>query len=360
MHPPIARLLDANFNRAREALRVMEDYARFVLDDAAGCEALKRFRHELAACLRSLPADELLAARDTPGDVGTTIGTASELRRIDAADVFTAAAKRLSEALRTIEEYVKIEPTALSSRMEALRYQAYDLEQRLLLRGGRSARFGRTRLYVLITESFCREAGRGGRDWLGIAEEAIAGGADCLQLREKGLDDGELLPRARRLGELCRRHDVLFIVNDRPDVAVLADADGVHLGQTDLPIRAARRIIGPDRLIGVSTHNPGQLRRAVEAGPDYVAVGPMFATATKPQEHLAGPELLALAERETRVPLVPIGGISAGNVNVLIAAGARRVCVCSAVIGASDPRAAASELVDLLRSGADTAARVGA
>lgn len=371
MTSAVFRILDANFNRAREALRVMEDYARFVTEDPSGCEVAKRLRHDLAACIRRLPAGALLAGRDTPGDVGTAISTESERRRADAVDVFTAAAKRLPEALRTIEEYVKTVEPQLSAAVEALRYRAYDLEQRLALRGDRAARFARTRLYVLITESLCappaspplNKGGQGGvlegheshpssdaapARWLEVAEQAILGGADCIQLREKSLDDGERLVRARRLADLCRRHGVLFIVNDRPDLAVLADADGVHLGQTDLPLKDARRIVGPDRLIGLSTHTPDQLRNAIAAAPDYIAVGPMFDSSTKPQDHRAGPELLALAVRETQIPIVPIGGITPRNAGILIAAGAKRLCACSSVIGAEDPRLAARKLIELL------------
>lgn len=184
--------------------------------------------------------------------------------------------------------------------------------------------------------------------WLATAAAAIAGGADCIQLREKSLGARELLARARRLRELCHQRGVLFIMNDRPDLAVLADADGVHLGQTDLPLRDARRILGPDRLIGLSTHTPQQLRDAIAAAPDYIAVGPMFASTTKLQDHLAGPDLLALAVRETQIPIVPIGGIAAANAGILIQAGARRLCVCSTVISAADPKQAARQLLDAL------------
>lgn len=336
------RIIDANFNRAREALRVMEDYARFVLDDAAGCEAVKRLRHDFVSCMRRLDLDAMLAARDTPGDVGTRISTESERQRADARAVFVAAAKRLPEALRTIEEYGKTLDAGFAAVIEALRYRAYELEQRLMLRGARSAAFGRTRLYVLVTEHFCR------RDWLATAERAIAGGADCIQLREKTLDDGELLRRARQLGDVCRRHAVLFIVNDRPDIARLADADGVHLGQADMSVADARRIVGPDRLIGLSTHTPAQFEAALEAGPDYIAVGPMFTSTTKPQDHVPGPELLALAVSRTQVPIVPIGGITPENADELQQAGAQRICICGAVIATDDPAAAVRALKNVM------------
>jgi thiamine-phosphate pyrophosphorylase len=336
VQPAVARIIDANVNRAREAARVMEDHARFVGDDPAGCEALKRFRHDFADAVRRLPAAALLAARDTPGDVGTRIATATERSRPDEDAVFTAAAKRLPEALRTIEEYVKTFDAALSALFEALRYRAYTLEQRIVLRGERASRFAKVRLYVIVTESLC--AG----DPFETARAAIRGGAACIQLREKGLEDRALLERARRMAAVCREAGALFIVNDRPDLARLSGADGVHLGQTDMAVADARRVVGPERLIGVSTHDAVQLRAAVDAPPDYIAVGPMFASATKPQDHVPGPALLAEAVRLTEIPIVPIGGITFENVNVLDAAGARRVCVCSAVIGADDVRAAAA------------------
>jgi len=312
MNPDLARIVDANFNRAREALRVMEDYVRFVLDDPAGCEALKRYRHDFVQSMRGLSLDSLLMSRDILNDVGADISVSTERVREDPREVCIAAGKRLCEALRTIEEYTKTFDADLSSAIEGLRYRAYELEQRLFLRGPRSARFAGVRLYVLITESLCKG------DWPAAARGAIAGGADCLQLREKLLDDDELLRRARQLGELCREHGVLFILNDRPDLARLSDADGVHLGQTDMSVNQARRIIGPDRLVGVSTHTPEQFRRAVADLPDYISVGPMFDSATKPQKHVPGKELLALAVKETQIPVIAIGGITQGNVDILI------------------------------------------
>ncbi len=353
MEQGIARVIDANLNRAREAARVMEDYARFVLDDRAGCEVLKRFRHDLADCVQRIPTPELLASRDTPGDVGTNVSAPSERRRADAREVFIAAARRLAEALRTVEEYAKTFDADLSAAIESLRYRAYDLEQRLLMRGQRSARFADVGLYVIITASVCRG------DWLETARKAIAGGAGCIQLREKSLADGELLVRARQLGRLCCKSGALFIVNDRPDVAVLSDADGVHLGQTDMPPADARRIVGPGRLIGLSTHTPQQFQGAVERGPDYISVGPMFESATKPQPHVPGPALLARAVRETTIPIVPVGGITPDNLDTLKRAGARRVCVCSAVIAADDVQAAAGSFARPKREEDETADEPG-
>ena len=347
MSPDVARIIDANFNRAREAIRVMEDYARFIQNDPAGCEAAKRLRHELAAAYHQMPVDELLSARDTPNDVGTTISTLTERTRQDGCDVLTASAKRLPEALRTIEEYTKTFDAPLAAALEAIRYRAYDLEQRLVLRSQRSARFAKVRLYVLITADLCR------KDWRQSAIDAIAGGAGCVQLREKELEDGELLARARELAGICRERGALFIVNDRPDIAALTDADGVHLGQSDMSVAQARRIVGPRRLVGLSTHTPEQFHAAVESQPDYISVGPMFQSTTKPQDHVPGPDLLALAVRETEIPIVAIGGITPQNLPKLAAVIAnpaylRCVAACSAVTGADNVRQACATFLKAL------------
>src|SRR5262245_3538622 len=188
----VLRLLDANLNRARESLRVLEDYARFILNDETTSAQLKNLRHGLADATRTLVADAVLS-RDTPGDVGTQIKTAPELSREDLSQVVTAAGKRLGEALRAIEEYLKtIEPKG-ASQIESLRYAFYDVEQRIALTLRPAAcDFATVRLYVLITESFCK------KPWLEAAEQAIIGGADCLQLREKNLESAELLKRAHQ------------------------------------------------------------------------------------------------------------------------------------------------------------------
>ena len=342
MNPSALRILDANLNRAREALRVLEDYVRFHLDHAGLCGELKRIRHDLAGATAAW-AGEAILHRDTPGDVGTENKTDSEIAREDVAAVITAAGKRLGEALRTIEEFLKTQSAAGAAKVERLRYTAYDVEMRI----GRTLRpagiFERVRLYVLITEASCK------RPWMDVARAAIAGGADCLQLREKALDGRELLRRAKDLAGLCRRHDVLFIVNDRPDVAVLAGADGVHVGQEDLPATDARKIIGTGRILGVSTHNLEQAKQAVLDGADYIGVGPVFRSETKTREFVAGLEFARMAARSIALPTVGIAGITLQNVDQVIATGVSAVAVTAAVAGAEDPEAAARALKQKLK-----------
>jgi thiamine-phosphate pyrophosphorylase len=333
----LARVLDACANRAREGVRVAEDYCRFVLNDNFLCGELKRLRHDLSAVLAEL-APDLLAARDTPGDVGTSLPTDPEQRRHSLTAVAQANLKRLQEALRSLEEFGKIRGPELGRRLEALRYRSYTLEQAIV--GGAEARqrLRDARLYVLLTGSLCKASLER------TIAEAAAGGAHVIQLREKELCDRDLLSRARAARQWTRRAGVLFIVNDRPDVARLVGADGVHLGQDDFSVREARRILGTEALVGVSTHNLQQLRQALLDGASYVGVGPAFPSGTKEFAGLAGLEYVRLAAAETTLPAFVIGGINLKTIGAAVAAGAQRVAVSQAVADADDPRAAASAL----------------
>jgi thiamine-phosphate pyrophosphorylase len=334
----ILRICDANLNRCREALRVIEDYARFALDDREAAAAAKICRHQVRGLVSDLGHDALLAARDICGDVGRDTKTSLELTRACPADVVRAAFVRLSEATRVLGEYGKLVSPSVAAAAEALRYRGYELEQRVGLRGTLRRRFRDVRLYVLVTAELCR------RPWLETAEAALRGGAGGLQLREKRCADAELLRRARQLRELTTRHGALLAINDRPDLARLAGADIVHVGQDDLSVREARRIAGADILVGKSTHTMAQFELACAEEPDYVAVGPMFASETKPQEHIAGLETLNAARRGTELPLVAIGGITAENVAAVRAAGADCLAVCSAVLAADDVEGAARRM----------------
>jgi thiamine-phosphate pyrophosphorylase len=170
-----------------------------------------------------------------------------------------------------------------------------------------------------------------------------------VQLREKEWPSGRLLPLAERLRDRCRRAGVTFIVNDRVDLALALDADGVHLGQDDLPPRAARPLLRRHMILGLSTHSVAQARTAQADGADYIAVGSVFPTATKPDFELVGPGLIRAARSHVRVPLIGIGGITPDNVGEVIAAGADGVAVISALGGAPDPTAATRRFLEAIR-----------
>lgn len=330
--PTVFRLMDANANRAREALRTMEDAARFLLDDAPLSAQLKNLRHDLAQVLGPMTA--LAFHRDTPNDVGTAISTASEGTRENAGEVALAAGKRLSEALRVMEEYAKTLPAGASvaGGLEQLRYRGYTLEAQLNLRLG-SGRARQWKLCVLLTQSLCR------LPWAQVLDEALAAGADCIQVREKELESGALLAHARAVVAQVRAagSGTSVIINDRPDIALLAGADGVHVGPHDLSVTQVRRLAGRQLIVGVSTSSPTDAQKAKADGADYCGIGPMFPTTTKDKpvvgldclrQYLAAPGL---------PPHLAIGGIGPDNAAQVRGAGAKGIAVSSAVCGSEKP-----------------------
>lgn len=338
----VARILDASANRAREGLRVLEDYCRFSLDDAFLTGELKKLRHDLAAALEQLPGRLLIESRNTQGDVGTTIATAREQQRHSLENVVQVNAKRMQEGLRSLEEYGKLQSRTFGQALEAVRYRAYAVEQALLLGSIARQRLADARLYLLASEDSCRAS------LAGTLAEAAAGGVQIVQLREKNLADRALLEKARQVRAWTRKAGVLFIANDRPDIARLAEADGVHLGQDDMPIQQARRILGPGYLIGVSTHTIEQVRQAVLDGASYIGVGPTFPSPTKSFPDFPGLDFVRQASAETSLPAFVIGGITLGNLPQVLAAGARRVAVGHVLCQAEDPRKLAGQMRKIL------------
>lgn len=342
------RLIDANANRAREAMRVMEDAARFLLDDAELSAAFKQLRHVLAEALSN--CDDWILSRDTPEDVGTLISTDSEGLRQDERAVVIAAGKRLSEALRTMEEYAKTYSDVLlkAKTIEQIRYRGYELERQLVSAMG-SKRRSQWQVCVLVSESLCLM-----HPWKFVVEDIIRTATCdaklCLQLREKTLDDAELLVRSTWLVQTCRSSGVASIINDRPDIAALSKADGVHLGQTDMPVAAARRILGFNAIIGVSTSCLDDAHKVLREGGDYCGVGPMFETKTKDKPVLAGPQYLREYSQWNKLPHLAIGGINATNIATLIDAGVRGVAVSHCVCSAKSPGDVVQALLDSLNS----------
>ncbi|HED53222.1 MAG TPA: thiamine phosphate synthase [Phycisphaerales bacterium] len=346
--PPTDRIIDANANRAREAARLLEDLARFVLDDADLAKRTKRIRHQITQELADVSPLDRIASRDTPGDVGTVISLDSESRRSSLVDLASSAASRLAEALRVIEECLKHCSTPERSvRFERLRYETYELERLVLL--GLTRPPTQPTLCVLITESLCEHF-----HWLEVARLAIEGGVDAIQLREKDLTDRDLFHRACSLVELAQRHGVTVFINDRPDIAAGADAGGVHLGQTDLPVAIARKILGEGRLIGVSTCSPEQGKAAARAGADLIGIGPIFPSRTKPKSSLLGPAGFKAYMDEPELSAFPhlaISGITAENVSELVSAGCRGIAVSAAICRSQDPAQAAAELRNAMAAG---------
>jgi thiamine-phosphate pyrophosphorylase len=200
-------------------------------------------------------------------------------------------------------------------------------------------------LYVILDRTAAR-----GRDLGWLLEAVLAGGCRLVQLREKDMPLAELYPLASGLRERCRTAGATFIVNDRADLALAVAADGLHVGQEDLPVPAARRLLAPGMILGVSTHDRRQAQQARADGADYVAVGSIFPTATKPGFHLVGPELIRRLRPDIPVPLVAIGGITVDNVAEVIAAGADGAAVISAICAASDPEQATRRFLERIEA----------
>ena len=333
------RILDAAANRTREGLRVVEDFVRFGLNDAHLSRILKERRHELASIMKALPASSLLASRDTLHDVGTQIATTSEYHRTSPTDVVCAAFKRVQEALRTLEEYSKVVDQKIAPRFEQLRYRLYTAEKAVLRTQSAVKRLEEQKLCLLVTSAQCT---------LGfepVVKAALDAGVRMFQLREKSLADRELVQQARRLREWTGVAGALMVINDRPDIAVLSDADGVHIGQEELTVQDARRIVGTERLVGVSTHSIEQARQAVLDGADYLGVGPTFPSGTKSFAEFPGLNLVATVASEIRLPWFAIGGIDCDNISDVANAGAVRIATGGAVCRSSSPSESARRLI---------------
>lgn len=319
----VYRILDANLDRAREGLRVIEEWCRFGLNNSAQTEQIKHLRQTLA----QWHTPELRLCRDTPGDPGTALTHPQEAERTSVTAVLQANFCRVQEALRALEEYGKLYRDDLALGSKDMRYRVYALESEIL--GGHRLQRLRQGLTYLVTSPSDR--------LLPIVEAALQGGIALVQYRDKDTDDHLRLELAQKLKDLCHRYGALFLINDRVDLALAVEADGVHLGQTDLPTVTARQLLGSQRIIGRSTTNPDEMQRAIAEGADYIGVGPVYATPTKPGKAAAGLDYVRYAAEHATVPWYAIGGINTENLSDVLQAGAERVAVVRALIEAENP-----------------------
>ena len=345
------RIIDANLNRASEGLRVIEEVARFIMENERLTADIKQCRHRLAEIRRhsGFQYDALLAARDAVGDVGgANTYLESEGYRSNYREITVANIKRVQEAARVLEEFSKLACPELGFHFKQFRFHTYTLEKALADALGRRDRAVQTwewGLYVITGDCWSK-----GRSLTEVAAQAIAGGAKIIQLREKELSARSLVEAGLCIRELTRKAGVPFIVNDRVDIALAVEADGVHIGQDDLPLRAVRGMLGSQKAIGVSVHTLAEAREAEREGADYLGVGPVFATGTKADAQApVGLAMLKELKKAVRIPCVAIGGIKQENVAEVIRTGADGAAVITAVVGAEDVRAAADRLTKLIR-----------
>jgi thiamine-phosphate pyrophosphorylase len=317
------RILDANLDRAREGLRIIEEWCRFALNNAQMANECKQMRQELGMWHTA----EIRAARNTDGDIGTSLSHPREEERTDIEQLLQANLCRVQEALRVLEEYGKLSSSSMSISCKQMRYRVYTLESNLLTYRRRQL-LTTAKLYLVTSpnpELFPR------------VEAALEGGLTLVQYRDKENTDSDRLILAEKMCRLCHRYGALFILNDRVDLALAVDADGVHLGQQDISIALARQLLGTQKIIGRSTTNPDEMARAIQEGADYIGVGPVYETPTKLGKAPAGLEYVEYAAKNATVPWFAIGGIDTDNINDVIKAGAPGVAIVRAIMESEQP-----------------------
>ena len=326
----LPRILDANLDRAREGLRVIEEWCRFGLENNRLAEECKQMRQEIARW----HSHEIRLARDTLNDPGITISHSQEETRRSIEHILRANLCRIQEALRVLEEYGKIYRVEMGIAFKNIRYQVYTLESNLLTHN-RYQKLKKSLLYLVTSRS---------ENLLSVIESALKGGVSLVQYRDKNTDDIFRLKTAKDVCHLCHDYNSLFIMNDRVDLALAVNADGVHLGQGDIPISLARQLLGPNRIIGRSTTNPQEMAQAITQGADYIGVGPVYSTPTKPGKIPAGLDYVNYARKHSSIPWFAIGGINQKNINEVIKAGAKQVAIVRAIMEADDPTTFVQEL----------------
>ncbi|MDP2897165.1 MAG: thiamine phosphate synthase [bacterium] len=360
----ILRILDANLNRAREGLRVVEEIARFVFDDEALQKMTKSLRHQLASLFAAspragqrLPVTEPAAAldremlidlgRDAGGDVGKTSSTPREGKRAALSDLIQANFARIEESIRVLEEYTKPVAGGFSPKLKSMRFDIYSLEKDYIRMANRAVK--RVALKGIGLYPILDRDAMGGADPIAVARQVLTPGVAMVQYRDKSSSAAEVCRVCDELRRMTSRKGVILIVNDRVDIAHAVGADGVHLGQDDMPVASAREILGSKKIIGKSTHSFPQARRALKEDIDYIAVGPIFSTPTKPGAKPVGCELIVRVRAMTDKPIIAIGGITAKNLPEVLDAGADGAAVISAILKAKQIRTSTRALVNICR-----------
>lgn len=340
----ILQIIDANQNRAREGLRIIEEVCRFMIQDGSLTTKVREIRHNVSDLVDRFYGFNILKERDIDKDIGKGfVGT--PYKENGYLGFIKANFSRVEEALRTIEEFSRLKSKDVAPYFKRLRFEIYGLEKEVYGALNRSLHKRRMKgVYAII------DLGLIGNGYMEFAKGVIEGGAVILQLRGKEKKIQDLLIISQELCNLAKTKDVIFIVNDRVDVALGVDADGVHLGQEDMPIRTARKLMGQDKIIGASTHNLDEVKRAIDEGVDYISFGPIYKTQTKPELYPIGTNLLPKIRKLTTIPIFAIGGINIDNLKGLKGSGIDGVVCASYLVRAESTIEATQRLLERVRS----------
>jgi thiamine-phosphate pyrophosphorylase len=338
------RVIDANINRAREGIRVAEDLVRFIKDDGALSRKLKALRHDLsriaAECFNT---KDLLSARMPDSDVGRT--DFSSKKRVDLPQVFSINLRRAQEAVRVIEELCEVSGCRGGGRerFSDLRFRLYEIERDAVLQLEKSSLL-ESPLYFIL------DIGLSGSRYKEILTQVISGGCRLVQLRVKTERDRRFFSLARAVRKITRERRTCFVVNDRVDVCLAVDAEGVHLGQHDLCVSEARRILGKGKIIGVSTNTVDEAIKAEKSDADYIGIGPLYETRTKwPNRRRVSLDVIEEIKRSVSIPVFAIGGINLENLSGPIKAGADGVAIGSYLIGSPDIQLETGRILEKIR-----------
>ncbi len=334
----IAQLIDANLDRAREGLRVMEDWCRFGLKRSDFSIQIKDWRQQLGIHHHNFYRKARLTSNDP------AMGVSHPLQKVRSSPeaVFIANSSRVQEALRVIEEFTRITDPKLCDIATKIRYETYEIEIKILNTAegiNKRQTLKDCSLYLITTNS---------RDLEKIVLQALKAGVKIVQYREKLLHDKEKVSQAKCLASLCKKYNSLFIVNDRIDIALAVDADGIHLGQEDITPKIARALLGDEKIIGRSTHCLEDIKDAEVEGCDYIGIGPIFPSKTKKQLNPIGINYLKKGLNETLLPAFAIGGINSSNISELNKINNPRIAVSDAIINSTNPFSTTQELLKLL------------
>ena len=334
----IAQLIDANLDRAREGLRVMEDWCRFGLKRRDFSIQIKDWRQQLGVHHHNIYRKARLTSNDP------AMGVLHPLQKVRSTPeaVFIANSSRVQEALRVIEEFTRRTDPVLCKIATKIRYETYEIEIKVITSSegiNKRKTLKDCSVYLITTNKGNLEE---------IVLQALKAGVKIIQYREKSLHDFDRISQAKCLASLCKKYNSLFIINDRIDIALAIDADGVHLGQNDIPTKIARELLGDERVIGRSTHSLENIKDAEKEGCDYIGIGPIFPSETKKGLHPIGIDSLIKGLNETHLPAFAIGGINSSNIDKLKHINNLRIAVSDAIINSNEPFSKSEELLKSL------------
>jgi thiamine-phosphate pyrophosphorylase len=327
----IYQIIDANLDRAREGLRVIEDWARFGLGEKKYVEIIKNFRQILGKNHLEI----YKKSRNHIVDKCKGLTHQEQIKRKTSEQIISSNSGRVQEALRVIEEFSRLHNHELSKIASEIRYEIYNIEIDLLSLSKRKNSeeiLKENNLYAITDQK---------ENLLEIIEEILIAGVRIIQHRFKTGTDKENLKEAIKIKNLCKRYNSLFIINDRLDIALASNADGIHLGQEDLDLKTARKLLGYSKIIGISANNEIDITNALKDGCDYIGIGPVFETASKRNKKPIGIEKIKTLTKDLNIPWFAIGGIKSNNISYLKETGFKKVALLSQLMNSEDPREAA-------------------